>query len=364
MSNKFQNEFSPNYVSAPGETLLETLETIGMTQAQLANRTGRPRKLINEIIKGKAAITTETALQFERVLGVPASFWNNREHQYRETLARIKEYEELENELEWLKRFPIKTMNRLGWIRNPRDKVHQLREVLNFFGVASPGQLKDLWDGIQASFRKSPAFEFDQGALLAWLRKGEIDAQHIRCALYDSKRFLKTLHRVRSLTVEDPEIFQSEVMRLCAEAGVAVVFIPELPKIRVSGAARWLTPNKALIQLNLRYKTDDQLWFTFFHEAGHIIRHGKRDVFIDIEVSKPNDAREEEASNFAANLLIPPVKYVDFIRRDDRSKASIRRFASEIGIAPGIVVGRLQHDRILPYSHCNDLKNWLAWAER
>ena len=125
-----------------------------------------------------------------------------------------------------------------------------------------------------------------------------------------------------------------------------------------------MTPNKALIQLNLRYKTDDQLWFTFFHEAGHIIRHGKRDVFIDIEVSKPNDAREEEASNFAANLLIPPVKYVDFIRRDDRSKASIRRFASEIGIAPGIVVGRLQHDGILPYSHCNDLKNWLAWAER
>jgi len=363
MSKIFKNEFSPNYVSPPGETLIETLETIGMTQTELAKRTGRPKKMINEIIKGKATITSETSLQLERVLGVPASFWNNREHQYRETLARLKEYDELQSNLDWLKKFPIRAMNRLGWIQIFQDEVMQLREVLNFFGVASPGQLQNLLEVEQVAYRKSARFEVDQGALAAWLRKGEIDAQNIHCTPYDSKKFISTLRGVRSLTAEPPEIFQDEVERLCAEAGVAVVFVPELPRIRVSGATCWLTPHKALIQLNLRYKTDDQLWFTFFHEAGHIIRHGKRAVFIDFELGKSEDAREQEASDFAADLLIPPLKYLRFIRQEDLGKRNIRKFATEIGIASGIVVGRLQHDGILPYSHCNNLKVGLEWAK-
>ena len=95
-----------------------------------------------------------------------------------------------------------------------------------------------------------------------------IEAQRIHSAPYNSKKFHVTLRLIRSLTVEPPEVFQAEVVRLCAEAGVVVAFVPELPKIRVSGATRWLTPHKAMMQLNLRYKTDDQLWFTFFHEEG------------------------------------------------------------------------------------------------
>lgn len=362
MSEKLQNEFRPDYVSPPGETLLETLETVGMSQAELAKRTGRPNKLINEIVKGKAAITFETALQLERVLGVPASFWNNRENQYRETLARLREYEELKGELEWLRKFPIKTMVEMGWIQSFNDDVHKLLELLNFFGVASPAQLLNLWDDVQVAFRKSAAFKVDRGALIAWLRQGVIEAQRIHSAPYNSKKFHVTLRLIRSLTVEPPEVFQAEVVRLCAEAGVVVAFVPELPKIRVSGATRWLTPHKAMIQLNLRYKTDDQLWFTFFHEAGHLVRHGKRAVFIDFDGDKSDDTQEQEANDFAADLLIPPLKYLRFIRREDLSKTNIRKFASEIGIASGIVVGRLQHDRILPYSHCNDLKIRLDWV--
>ncbi len=89
MSNTTQ--YIPDFVSPPGETLLEVLETRGMSQAELAERTGRPKKTINEIIKGKTAITPETALQFEFVLGVPARFWNQREQNYREFLARQRE---------------------------------------------------------------------------------------------------------------------------------------------------------------------------------------------------------------------------------------------------------------------------------
>lgn len=86
-----ENQYVPDEVSPPGETLSEVLAEHGITQADLAERTGRPRKTIDEIIKGKAAITPETAIQLERVLGVPATFWNRRERQYREHLAKREE---------------------------------------------------------------------------------------------------------------------------------------------------------------------------------------------------------------------------------------------------------------------------------
>ncbi|MEY2914970.1 MAG: hypothetical protein RLZZ184_4279 [Cyanobacteriota bacterium] len=95
MESKIQNRYNPDYVSPPGDTLLEVLEHRGMTQAELAERTGRPKKTINEIIKGKAAITPETALQLERVFNIPASFWNNRERHYREFLAQKEEKKRL-----------------------------------------------------------------------------------------------------------------------------------------------------------------------------------------------------------------------------------------------------------------------------
>lgn len=361
MSNKIQNQFIPDYVSPPGDTLLETLEAIGMSQAELAKRTGRPKKVINEIIKGKAAITPETAIQLERVLGIPASFWNNRERDYREALARLKEQDRLGNQTDWLKKFPLKAMIKKGWIRAFRDKVQQLRELLNFLGVAAPDQLQNLWSE-QVAFRKSAAFESDPGAVMAWLRKGEIEAQDIRCRPYDPKEFKKALQQIRSLTREAPEVFQPQIVRLCADSGVAVIFVPELPAARVSGATRWLNANKALIQLSLRYKTDDQLWFTIFHEAGHILLHGKRDVFLEMGDGS-EDHKELEADHFARNILIPEAKLQRLIRQDSRSKGNIEMFALELGIAPGIVVGRLQHDKVLPYNHCNDLKRRFDWAQ-
>lgn len=365
MSNAIQNQYTPDYVSPPGETLQEILEERGMTQAELAERTGRPKKTINEIINGKAAITPETALQLELVLGISASFWNNRERQYREYLARQEEQERLQKQVMWLKRIPVNAMINYGWIQRYRDKVEQLREVLNFFAVASPEQWEGIWFSTQVDFRKSQTFQSDPGAVSAWLRQGEIEAAEIYCANYDASKFKEALLEIRQLTVQPPEIFQPAVKKLCAEAGVAVVFIPQLPKTRASGATHWLNPHKALIQLSLRYKTDDHLWFAFFHEAGHILLHGKRDVFLEGQGVAPVEdmSKEEEANTFAADILIPPADLKRFLASGQQNtKAGIKQFAASISIAPGIVVGRLQHDGVLPPSHCNDLKRRFEWA--
>lgn len=351
--------FNPDYAVPPGDTLLETIEYFGMSQAELAERTGRPSKTINEIIKGKTAITPATALQFERVLGVSARLWNNLERNYREALARQEERIQLETHLEWLKLVPVSIMVKYKWVKQHKDKIEQLKEVLNFFAIASPDAWHEVWGQFAVSYRKSSAFQSNPMAVSVWLRKGEIEAQKIDCKPFDKYRFKRTLNDIRILTNEPPNVFIQEIKRKCSDAGVAVVFARDMPGCPVSGATRWLNPNKALIQLSLRYKTDDHLWFTFFHEAGHILLHGKREVFL--ESDNKRDEKEEEADHFASEILIPSSSLSDYLKHNTFSAISVQRFASHIGIAPGIVVGRLQYLGKLPYSHLNKLKRRFEW---
>jgi len=355
MSKKMQSAYRPNYAVLPGETLRETIEAYGMSQAELAERTGRPNKTINEIITGKASITAETALQFERVLSVPASFWNNLERNYQEARARMREEEHLQSQVKWLKNFPIKQLVKLGWIPQQDEPLKQMQALLNFFSVAGIEEWQAVWTSPQAAYRKSAAFKSSPYATAAWLRKGEIDAAAIQCKPHDAAVFEGVLNKIRTLTNKPPETFEPEMVKLCAEAGVAVTFVPELSGTRVYGVTRWLNPNKALIQLSLRGKSDDHLWFTFFHEAGHILYHGKREVFIE-EKGKQESKAEQEADRFAQDFLIPSGEYKAFLSDGSFDSAAISRLAKKIGIAPGIIVGRLQHDKAIPYSKGNTLK--------
>jgi addiction module HigA family antidote len=359
------SRFMPNYVRHPGVTLLETLETLGMSQAQLAERTGRPLKTINEIIQGKTAITADTALQLERATGVPAVFWNNAQANYAADVARLKEQDALAGQVEWARRFPLNAMVKLGWAERRPDPVSRVRELLDFFGVAGKESWESIWLKPQASFKQSPVFEANPYAVAAWLRQGELEARKTLCALYDEPAFLKALKEIRRLTTQPPEKFEPEAKRLCVKAGVALVFLPELPGTRAYGATRWLGPRKALIQLSLRGKTDDLLWFSFFHEAAHILRHGKRQIFIESDKRRADPPPEEaKADRFAADFLILPSEYAAFRERRDFGIASVRRFAAALNIAPGIVVGRLQHDRVLNYGGPHQrLKKHFAFAQ-
>lgn len=335
-------EYQPSDVPPPGETVEELLDHFGMSQAELARRMGRPQKTINEIILGKAAITHETALQLERVLGTPAHFWLNGEARYREFLARQEDEQRLREQVAWVKNFPVREMAALGWLAAQEDPLHQLQALLAFFGIAGPEQFHELRETQHAVFRKTQKFENDHCALAAWLRRGEIIAQGIECPPFDKNQFRTTLHQVRALTLHSFDEARRALIDLCAQSGVAVVLTPELPKTRVSGVARWLTPQKALIQLTCRYKRADNFWFSFFHEAGHLLLHQKSRIFIDTDSYEGEE--EVQANRFAQNELIPPAVYQKFRSQGRPSADAIKRFAVEIGVAPGIVVGRLQHD--------------------
>jgi Zn-dependent peptidase ImmA (M78 family) len=150
----------------------------------------------------------------------------------------------------------------------------------------------------------------------------------------------------------------NQVKAMCATAGVVVVLIPELKGTHLSGAVRWLG-NKAVIQLSLRHRSDDQFWFTFFHEAGHLLTGSRRSDYVDPAEPSPVqrvDESEEAANHFARDTLLPPNDYEAFVATGDFTEAAIRRFAEKQEVAAGIVVARLQTDGLIPRSHCNDLK--------
>lgn len=361
MAEVLVNEYAPDVVPHPGETLQEVLAERELTQAELARRTNRPTKTINEIIRGKAAITADTALQLELALGIPASFWTNYQALHDACLARLHDDERLEGYTQWLTRWPLREMVAREWVKEVDRTSDQVREVLRFFGVATPEACELLHTYHGVLYRKQTTSVDERGnyAVLAWLRRGEMQAEKIECRPFTGS-VRDVLPRLRALTCKPPEDFQDEVVALCAEHGVAVVFVPELTGTRLCGAARWIGVEKALIQLSLRYKTSDNLWFSFFHEMAHVLKHGKKSVFVDIENGGADDL-EKEADRFAAETLIPTRDYQGFLRRRDFRLAAIQAFAGSIGIAAGIVVGRLQREGHIKYGVGEHLKQRLQF---
>ncbi len=353
-----QTTWRRDWTVAPGEILVEALEERGMSQSELARRMGRPTKTINEIANGKAAITPETAIQLELTLGITAAFWNNLEATYRAHLARERVDAELATHASWAASFPIKDLVKNNLIAPGATKASKVAALLRYFQVSSPDAWEKNWTASAAAYRRSPAFEASPHASAAWLRWGEIIAAGIDTAPFDAERFRAVLAEIREMTRRDFAMTRQRVIDLCASAGVALVITPEFKGTHLSGAARWLAPDKAIIQLSLRHKTDDHFWFSFFHEARHVLDQKKADhLDADPSGSKPaDDPNEIEADRFARDTLIPPEHYAAFIAAGDFSEKAIRDFAKKENVAPGVVVGRLQRDNHVDRSHFRPLK--------
>ena len=367
MASKPAAAWQPSWAVPPGEILLEALQERGMTQAELARRMARPPKTINEIIKGKAAITAETAIQLERTLGISARFWTNLEATYREAIARQEAQHQLEEHSDWVDSFPVKDLVRRRVIREGATKAETLAELLSFFRVSSPQAFERHWREVAAAFRSSPAFAAQPKAVAAWLRWGEVEASRIGSVpAYDARQFREVLLEVREMTRRGPFMqVLNRVKAMCLEVGVIVVLTPELEGTHLSGATHWVD-GRPVIQLSLRHKSNDHFWFTFFHEAGHVLHSQRGRTFVDgadIDGSEKLDNDEHVANEFARDTLLSAADYHEFVAKGDYGSLAVRAFAENQRVAPGIVVGRLQRDKRIPPSHLNDLKRPIHWPE-
>lgn len=330
-------------ISCPGDTLAEHLEYTGMTQAELADRMGRPKKTINEIIQGKAQITPETALQLESVVGIPADFWMELERRYRLKLAEIKAAETLLHEGSWSKKFPCDVMKRLGWLSFDEGVVSAGKALLSFFNVASPEVFEQLYQKrlYEAAYRMSEKHTKNPYAVAAWLRQGERQSESFQVPAYNRESFEIALADIKVLMVSGADKFFPELQELCLKAGVKVVYTPSLPKAPLNGSTRWFK-DVPLIQLSNRYNRNDIFWFTFFHEAAHILMHSKKDVFIEgMEYSCDGKNKEAEADLFAEGILLDRKAEDEIVRSGTFGKKEIQMYAEKFETHPAIIAGRL-----------------------
>lgn len=350
--------YRPDYAMPPGQTLRDTLEGLGMSQADLARRTGLSTKHVNQIVQGVAAVTPETALALEHVTGVPARLWNALEANYRQRQMRLKQQELSLEDRAWLRTLPAKALIERGVIPSPPDDGSLFESMLRFFGVASREAWHAVWMAPEAAFRRSPVFAGDPGATAAWLRLGEIRATEMLAGTYDRAKFRIALDEIRNSLLKHPRHTVLLAERLTLEAGVLFVVVPEVPGTRASGAARWLAPTRPLIQLSLRYAWEDSFWFSFFHEAGHLLLHGKRELFVDDD--QPAGDAEHDADTFAGRVLIPPRYEPELLELE--TLAEVQTFARRVKLPPGIVVGRLQREGRLDHAVGNRLRHRLRLA--
>ena len=346
------NQYKPDKVFHPAATLNEKLKEMGMSKKEFALRTGKPEKTIIAVLKEESSLTPEMAILFENVTQIPAQFWINKQARYNEYIARKKHEEAINQASEWAQLFPYSEMAKHKWVDSTRNIEEKVINLLNYFGIASHHAWEKLY--IETELRVAAYTSLKQShqphAISAWLRKGELQAKQLNAPAFDVKKLKNNIPAMRQLMVEQPVDFFEKLQALCLNAGVVLLFTPKLPKVPLCGSTRWLN-NTPLIQLTARYKRNDSFWFTFFHELGHIVLHGKKYISLEnIDFTAADAEKEEEAHQFAIELTFSKNQEKLLLENKTITERDIIDFAKKFKTHPAMIIGRLQHDGLIPYS--------------
>ncbi|MDR3070771.1 MAG: ImmA/IrrE family metallo-endopeptidase [Propionibacteriaceae bacterium] len=327
----------PNYAVPTGDFIEEWMDANGINAAEMSRRLGVTRKHVSELLHGKVGLSAEIAVALERVTSVSADHWNRLEATYRDDLVRLESEAILAAQYFEVKDFPLRYLRNLGFVSSEKhDKAGIVAEVLTFFRVNSISALDDTWcQGV--AYRKTAMANPKSKDLLTWLTAAERSVNFSELEPFDKDALSALLLSLRALSLGDPDRYIPQLIDSLASVGVVLRLVPEVPGLGIHGATRWLDRHP-IVQLSVRGKTDDQLWFTLFHELGHVLLHEDRGLYL----TDDEDEAEQEADGFAADTLIPPEKAASLPR--SRSLSEVERFAADIGVAPGIVLGRVQRD--------------------
>ena len=353
--------YIPNKAIHPGRIIGEALSREGMTQKSLSERTGISEKHLSQVINGEASITVETALSLEKALGGSASFWINLEKNYQETRARVERQALLKPELGILSKFPYNEISKRGYVEQSTDREKRVDNLCKFFGVNS---LSYVSTTESAAFRTRLAAGVKSEIIATWLRCGELEARKQKLAEYCESSLKIASDKIKMLSRQKPEKFSEQTVQLLNDAGVALVYIAHFPGSGVSGAVRWINKTP-VIQLSLYYPWADIFWFNLYHEIGHLLLHGKKGRFIEFDKKELASAKskEDEADEFASNELIPAKHYAELLK-EPLTKRNIVDFAASLGIHPGIVAGRLCHDKKVDWKSVSSIRPRLTLVSK
>ncbi|MEL6977228.1 MAG: HigA family addiction module antitoxin [Pseudomonadota bacterium] len=345
--------WSPEWAVHPGEHLEEYLELLELSQAEAARRVGISTKVMSTIIRGKNPVSADTALKLEKVFGLAAHVWLNIQAQWDLYEQREKAAKAVSaKDREWVKQFPLSDLKRRGVLPDVKDVGKLLDPLLSFLKIGSASGFESRFASLNVQHRQSKSHKTSDYHIAAWLLLGEWKARSFDVPDFDAELFRDAITEIRKLTNESPSEFEGRMRDLCLQAGVVVNFEPPIKKTSLYGSTLWVDDRFAVVQMSLRGKTNDHFWWTFFHEAGHVLLHRGKTFADEKGFENPE---EQEADRFAEEILVGSERLVDFIATKPRSGAEVTRFASDVGVHPGIVVGMLQHRKVIPYSHLRKL---------
>ena len=352
---------TPDWVSPPGHTIVSILDERELTVEQFAHEIGRTPAAAQKILDGSQRIDPDLARRLSATLGASELFWLSREHDYRASIrppanVSVASLEEL------LRRTPIGDMQKFGWIEKVRSRRDKLAECLAFFGVSSLAQWQGRYEDAfrHATYRHSTAYFACEVATTAWLRQGEIETQFDQTSDWSPQHLKHRIAHLRRLTwYKSPALFLPKLKELLGEAGVKFTVVRAPRGCTASGAVRVLSDGTPHIQLSARYLSDDQFWFTLFHEIAHLLLHYDMMPVLEGTEMRENQI-EREANEFAAQVIVPISHRQEFLSLGG-SRTRIIEYAKLVGIAPGLIVGQLQHEGIIGYNHMQFLKRRYRW---
>ncbi|MGI6509782.1 MAG: HigA family addiction module antitoxin [Erysipelotrichaceae bacterium] len=332
----------------PGATIKEQLFNRGMTQKEFASRMDMSEKHISRLINGEVQLTSDMAMRLEMVLGVPARFWSNLESIYREKLSKAQAENEMDEDLEILKKIPYNDMAKNGWVEKTSRKEEKVINLRKFFEVVRLGILNEkLMPDI--AYRKLGNGEKSDYAVLCWAQKAKIESRNIETSPINIEKLKEMIPEIRKMTTQDPEFFCGQLHEKLSECGIALIFMPHISGPFLHGLT-FYEGKKIVMGLTVRGKDADRFWFSFFHEIGHIVL-GHLSLYSGIF-----NKLEKEADLYARNVLIPDYRFEQFTKEGNFDTITINKFSKEVGIDAGITVGRLQKENWIPYDKYNELK--------
>jgi plasmid maintenance system antidote protein VapI len=337
------------------------LEQNELSFEDFAERLGRSESIVQKLLEGKHTIDVELARRLVDVFGASESFWMAREHDYR---ARIKPPEKVSvNSFEDLiSTLPLADMRKFGWIENVNNREDKIAESMEFFGVSTISQWQGRYENAfrGAAYRQATAHAVCEIATTAWLRQGEIETEHDEVSDWSPHKMRQELEGFRRLTwFKSPSLFLPKLKEGLARAGVKFAIVRTPKGCSASGAVRILSDGTPHMQLSFRYLSDDQFWFSLFHEIGHLLLHFDKMPILENANLEEEDC-EDEANEFASQVIVPMMHHEELLGLIS-SKPRILNFAKKIGVAPGLIVGQLQHARIIGYNQMQHLKRRYHW---
>lgn len=352
----------PDWVSPPGHTIISLMEENELTVEDFAERIGRTKGITQKLLDGDYAIDVELARQLTGLFGASESFWMAREHDYR---ASIEPPEKVSiNSLEDLiGTLPLADMRKFGWIESAKTKEEKISQSMEFFGVSTLAQWQGRYENAfrGAAYRRATAYASCEISTTAWLRQGEIETQRDEVAEWSPEQLKRELDGFRRLTwYKSPSLFLPKLKEGLGRAGVKFAVVRAPKGCTASGAVRILADDTPHMQLSFRYLSNDQFWFSLFHESGHLLMHFEKMPILE-NSNAVEQEYEDEANQFASETIIPMMHQEEFLTLF-ASKPHIIDFAKKVGVAPGLIVGQLQHAGIIRYNQMQHLKRRYSWV--